>query len=97
MGYYRCSLGHMLKKTGDKSHEHTFKLEHSHALVTGRCRMHLADGTSQEFTAPALMHVEPGVTHSFEALSDDVSYICMLPMRLQETVKSERNPFGGKK
>ncbi len=79
MGHYNTRLAHMLRNNGDRSHKHTHEREHSHALVTGHCRMHLSDGTWQDYTAPALMHVDPGVEHWFEAMSNDVAYICFLP------------------
>lgn len=79
MGHYYTRLGHMLKNNGDTSHKHIHEREHCHSLLTGHCRMHLGDGTWQDYTAPALMHVDTGVEHWFEARSDDVSYICFIP------------------
>lgn len=73
----KVSLGHMLNK-GQSTSGHSHHLPHTHILVTGKIELHV-NNEVQRFNAPALMHVEADVFHSFVALEDDTFYLCAFP------------------
>lgn len=85
-------------KAGDVNPGHTHVFDHQTLLGKGRVKV-TVDGKETEFTAPTIIFIRAGFSHTIQALEDDTICYCIHAIRdgerVEDIIDPEDIPEGG--